>query len=192
MTAVALSMSVSCHHSPVPAEEQPGGQEPSYPEEPAGPEEPEDPTVLKVEEGDDLAAILAAVPEGIKALSLGEGTFTGPFKMVEGIDVRGAGDKTILTVTSGRVLTQETDFETLTTWKNLTLTDGRLNGENGAGAFLRKTVCWKTVTFTITAPREDLPRGVEYGRQKAVSSNSAGSTTISRRMPVAEFIQKGL
>ena len=138
VAAVALSMSVSCHRSPVPAEEQPGGQEPSFPEEPAGPEEPEDPTVLKVEEGDDLAAILAAVPEGIKTLSLGEGTFTGPFKMVEGIDVRGAGDKTILTVTSGRVLTQETDFETLTTWKNLTLTDGRLNGENGAGAFLRK------------------------------------------------------
>lgn len=30
VAAVALSMSVSCHHSPVPAEEQPGGQEPRY------------------------------------------------------------------------------------------------------------------------------------------------------------------
>ena len=78
------------------------------------------------------------IPEGIKTLFLTEGTFTGPFKMIEGIDVKGSGDKTILTVGTGRVLIQETDFDEVTTWKDLTITGGQLNGENGAGAYIRK------------------------------------------------------
>lgn len=135
--AVALSF-LSCQEIPTPPDEQSDKPDPGYPEEPVIPEEQDDPTVLKVQEGEDLSAILADIPEGIKTLFLNEGTFTGPFKMIEGIDVKGSGDKTILTVGTGRVLIQETDFDEVTTWKDLTITGGQLNGENGAGAYIRK------------------------------------------------------
>ena len=101
-------------------------------------QELEDPTVLKVVEGDDLAAILADIPEGIKSLKLSEGTFKGPFTMVEGIDVKGSGSKSVLTVDEGRVLEQKSDFDIVTTWSDLSITGGTMSSDNGAGAYIRK------------------------------------------------------
>ena len=80
---MALSF-LSCQEIPTPPDEQSDKPDPGYPEEPVIPEEQDDPTVLKVQEGEDLSAILADIPEGIKTLFLTEGTFTGPFKMIEG------------------------------------------------------------------------------------------------------------
>lgn len=131
----ALTFCVSCKDLPPAENPEHLGDKPEQPEEP---EIPDDPTVLKVKEGDDLAAILADLPEGIRSVSVAEGTFKGPFRMVEGIDVQGSGDKTVLTVETGRVLIQEKDFGVATTWKDLTLTGGKLSGENGAGAYIRK------------------------------------------------------
>ena len=106
-------------------------------------QELEDPTVLKVVEGDDLAAILADIPEGIKSLKLSEGTFKGPFTMVEGIDVKGSGSKTVLTVDEGRVLEQKSDFDIVTTWSDLSITGGTMSSVNGAGVNEYDIVCRK-------------------------------------------------
>jgi lysophospholipase L1-like esterase len=129
--AIALVLFAGCKKDPVvPGPSDPNGNT----EKP----EPDDPTVLQVKDGDDLAAILSEVPEGIKSLFLAEGTFVGPFTMVEGINVKGSGPNTVLTVEQGRVLEQIADFSVATTWSNLTITGGRLSSANGAGVYLRK------------------------------------------------------
>ena len=52
--AVALSF-LSCQEIPTPPDEQSDKPDPGYPEE------QDDPTVLKVQEGEDLSAILADI-----------------------------------------------------------------------------------------------------------------------------------
>lgn len=100
--------------------------------------EPSDPSVLRVRAGENLAEVLASLPSGIRSVHVDEGVFTGPFTMVRGIDVVGSGKGTVLTVESGRVISQDADFDTLTTWSNLSVRGGRLDSDNGAGVLLRK------------------------------------------------------
>ena len=50
----------------------------------------DDPAVLFVHEGEDLASILESLPEEVKEVRIGAGTFKGNFVMKEGVSVSGS------------------------------------------------------------------------------------------------------
>ncbi len=104
---------------------------------------------LLVRAGGDLGAAIASATPGKDAVLVGEGTFNGPFKMKEGVDVTGGYDplfvvsapdvyRTILSG-GGQVLCQETDFTTVTVWKGFTITGGNVTASsvNGGGAQIK-------------------------------------------------------
>jgi hypothetical protein len=103
----------------------------------------DDPTILFVHNGEDLASILENLPDEVREVRIGEGTFTGNFKMKEGVSVSGSWNRTftetiqydplvstdgITTILDGggkgAVLTQVSAFETETVWKNISLRNG--------------------------------------------------------------------
>lgn len=109
----------------------------------------DDPAVLFVHEGEDLASILESLPEEVKEVRIGAGTFKGNFVMKEGVSVSGSwnrdftdskGITTILDACGkGIVLTQKEPFTETAVWKNLRLTGGYVTtaDTHGAGAWLK-------------------------------------------------------
>ena len=138
MTGCALALALFFSCSKVPQQEAPDER----PEQEV-PVVSDNPAILFVHEGEDLAEILAALPEEVHEVRIGAGTFKGNFVMKEGVIVSGSwnndftqtidyqplqsteGLTTILDASGdGAVLTQEDVFTTETVWKNLSLRNG--------------------------------------------------------------------
>ena len=98
----------------------------------------------------DLAQVLSNAESG-DTLLVQAGTFIGNFTMKDGVQVSGGWDETFSTQTqygtildaqgNGRVLNQETAFETPTYWENLTIQNGgsetALSDKGGFGVHLQ-------------------------------------------------------
>lgn len=98
----------------------------------------------------DLAQVLSNAESG-DTLLVQAGTFIGNFTMKDGVQVSGGWDETFSTQTqygtildaqgNGRVLNQETAFETPTYWENLTIQNGSsetaLSDKGGFGVHLQ-------------------------------------------------------
>ncbi|MBR1705365.1 MAG: right-handed parallel beta-helix repeat-containing protein [Bacteroidales bacterium] len=152
MMAAAALLAAGCDKDkPVPAEPGGGTEQPEPEPEP----EPDLRETLLVDHilvyaGDNLPDSLAKAKAEGKDVLVSEGTYTGCFEMVEGVDVTGgwkadfsaqdpARYKTVLDADrKGRTLDQAADFTEATVWKDLGITGGYLSGDNGAGAYLRK------------------------------------------------------
>ena len=138
MTGCALALALFFSCSKAPQQEAPDER----PEQEV-PVVSDNPAILFVHEGEDLAEILAALPEEVHEVRIGAGTFKGNFVMKEGVIVSGSwnndftqtidyqplqsteGLTTILDASGdGAVLTQEDVFTTETVWKNLSLRNG--------------------------------------------------------------------
>lgn len=149
---LAVVLTFSCGKTPKDEGEGNDGPEPEQPVV------SDDPAVLFVHEGEDLAAILADLPEEVREVRIGAGTFKGNFVMKEGVNVSGSWNKnftetidyqplkstdgitTILDASgSGAVLTQGTAFTAETVWKNISFRSGWVTTADTHGCVWLKT-----------------------------------------------------